>query len=137
MTLLASEITELGLALSSYSDGTYYFIVVAHNDYGSTLSNCIGITIAIPLDHDLEVSIDLPTSINVNTSYIVSASVKNIGLNTESGVELYFYLDEVLINSTIIPSLAVGQNASIQYNWTPSEYRSYNFTAYAPPVSLE
>jgi len=41
VTLLADEIIELTLMLSNYSDGTYYFIVVAHNDNGDTLSNCI------------------------------------------------------------------------------------------------
>ena len=45
VTLLADEITELSLMLSNYSDGTYYFIVVAHNDNGDTLSNCINITV--------------------------------------------------------------------------------------------
>jgi hypothetical protein len=137
LTLLTAEITDLGLDLSGYTDGTYYFIVVAHNNDGSTLSNCISVTVVIPPDHDLDVSIELPTSIDVNTSYIVIASVKNTGLNSETFVQLYLYLDKVLVNSTIIPSLAVGQKRSIQYNWTPSEYRSYNFTAYAPPVTLE
>jgi WD40 repeat protein len=41
LTLLADEITDLSLYLSGYLDGPYYFIVVARNDYGETLSNCI------------------------------------------------------------------------------------------------
>jgi surface protein len=48
LTLLANEITELPLMLINYADGTYYFIVVAHNEYGDTLSNCIEIVVAIP-----------------------------------------------------------------------------------------
>ncbi|MFX1497938.1 MAG: CARDB domain-containing protein [Promethearchaeota archaeon] len=47
LTLLADEITDLTLALSGYGDGTYYFIVVAHNDYGDTLSNCISVTVVL------------------------------------------------------------------------------------------
>jgi len=41
LTLLADEITDLSLYLSGYLDGPYYFIVVACNDFGETLSNCI------------------------------------------------------------------------------------------------
>ena len=55
LTSLADEITDLNLALSGYSNGTYYFIVVAHNIYRDTLSNCIQVnveritpTLAIP-----------------------------------------------------------------------------------------
>jgi len=52
---LANEITDLNHALSGYEDGTYYFIVVAHNNYGDTLSNCIEITVekTIVLGYDL------------------------------------------------------------------------------------
>jgi hypothetical protein len=32
LTLLADEIPDSTLNLSGYSDGIYYFIVVAHND---------------------------------------------------------------------------------------------------------
>ncbi|MHA1823964.1 MAG: hypothetical protein ACTSXM_08930, partial [Promethearchaeota archaeon] len=55
VTLLANEITDLNHALSGYEDGTYYFIVVAHNNYGDTLSNCIEITVekTIVLGYDL------------------------------------------------------------------------------------
>ncbi len=48
LILLENEITDLSLTLSEYSDGTYYFIVVAYNDYGDTLSNCITVVVAIP-----------------------------------------------------------------------------------------
>jgi surface protein len=45
VTLLADEITDFTLLCSSYSDGTYYLIVVAHNNDGDTLSNCIMVTV--------------------------------------------------------------------------------------------
>jgi hypothetical protein len=46
LTLLADDISALSMALSGYTDGTYYFIIVAHNSVGETLSNCISITVA-------------------------------------------------------------------------------------------
>jgi len=48
LTILIDETGDLTLPLTGYTNGTYYFIVVAHNDYGDTLSNCIYITVAIP-----------------------------------------------------------------------------------------
>ncbi|MFX1597007.1 MAG: hypothetical protein ACFFBK_13195, partial [Promethearchaeota archaeon] len=48
LTRLADHITDLSLALTGYSNGTYYFIVVAHNAVGDTLSNCIVVTVEIP-----------------------------------------------------------------------------------------
>ena len=64
VTLLEDEITELSLMLSSYSDGNYYFIVVAHNDNGDTLSNCIKITVlreeALPEQFTLSSNAETP-----------------------------------------------------------------------------
>ena len=49
LTLVAEGITGLSHPLSGYTNGTYYFIVVAYNINGdSTLSNCIEIIVAIP-----------------------------------------------------------------------------------------
>ena len=56
VTLLADEITDLTWALSGYNDGTYYFIVVAHNDYGDTLSNCIQVNVERPPPGDFTLS---------------------------------------------------------------------------------
>ena len=47
LTILINETGALTLPLTGYTNGTYYFIVVAHNDYGDTISNCIYITVAI------------------------------------------------------------------------------------------
>ncbi|NVM18145.1 MAG: extracellular solute-binding protein [Candidatus Lokiarchaeota archaeon] len=48
LTLLMEETTDLSLPLSGYTDGTYYFIVVAYNDYGNILSNCIEVIVQLP-----------------------------------------------------------------------------------------
>ncbi|MFX1500095.1 MAG: hypothetical protein ACFFDH_03925 [Promethearchaeota archaeon] len=48
LTTLATGITSLSLPLTGYTNGTYYFIVVAHNDQGNTLSNCHAVTVEIP-----------------------------------------------------------------------------------------
>jgi peptide/nickel transport system substrate-binding protein len=48
LTVLASEITDLTLALGGYADGTYYFIITAQNEHGVTLSNCIEVVVYHP-----------------------------------------------------------------------------------------
>jgi len=48
LTILAAGVTDLTYSLSGYTNGTYYFIVVAVNSYGETLSNCIQIVVEIP-----------------------------------------------------------------------------------------
>ncbi|MFX1316401.1 MAG: hypothetical protein ACFE9T_11095 [Promethearchaeota archaeon] len=48
LTIVAEGVTDLSLPLSGYTNGTYYFIVVAYNVNGDfTLSNCIEIIVAI------------------------------------------------------------------------------------------
>ena len=48
LTLLLNETLDLSLALKNYPIGTYYFVVVARNIYGDSISNCIKIDIEIP-----------------------------------------------------------------------------------------
>jgi len=47
LTSLATNIPSLFLPLNGYTDGTYYFIIEAHNEYGDTLSNCIEVLVEI------------------------------------------------------------------------------------------
>ena len=42
---LASNITDLTYAITDLPNGTYYFVVVAHNLAGYTLSNCLEVTV--------------------------------------------------------------------------------------------
>ena len=54
LTLLGDGITDISLALSGYANGTYYFIVVAHNAAGDILSNCSKVVVQIPPPDDTE-----------------------------------------------------------------------------------
>jgi len=49
LTLIEEETSTFFLPLTGYSDGTYYFIGVAFNDFGNSTSNCINVTVDIPL----------------------------------------------------------------------------------------
>jgi len=52
LTLLLEEVATLSLPISGYSNGTYYFVAVAFNDFGNEISNCINVTVAIPQPPD-------------------------------------------------------------------------------------
>lgn len=93
---------------------------------------------ASPFDHhDLGVDLIAPTSLNLGGSSLISTTVFNTGTKNETNVELQLWIDEILVNSTIIPSLRTEENQTIQYFWTPGAYDSYNITAYAVPVTNE
>jgi ABC-type glycerol-3-phosphate transport system substrate-binding protein len=48
LTLLANQNAISPYSVSGLANGTYYYIVVAYNEYGNRLSNCIKIVIEIP-----------------------------------------------------------------------------------------
>ncbi|MFX1393724.1 MAG: S8 family serine peptidase [Promethearchaeota archaeon] len=93
--------------------------------------------IFVPREHDLDVTLEYPSDPDFGNTYHINATVTNRGINIETGVELYLYLDQTEVNSATFPSLLPGAEETIDYLWTPLEYRTYNFTSYAPPVTDE
>ena len=85
------------------------------------------------VDHDLEVSLEIPNNPNISNTYIVNATVYNPGLEDMSDINLYLYCDDQIVNDINIPILSVGDSITIGYDWTPQKYDTFNFTAYAPP----
>jgi thermitase len=87
--------------------------------------------------HELEVSLGAPTNLQPGDSTLLNATVSNMGLNTETNVELDLMIDDSTVNSTIIPELPVSSSSTIQYLWSPTIEKTYNITAYAPPMPSE
>jgi Tol biopolymer transport system component len=87
--------------------------------------------------HDLSVSLEVPNIAKIDNSYLINVTVINIGTSDENNVELSLYLDDIVVDSIIIPNLPAGMNETINYIWTPTEYKTYNFTAYTTPVAGE
>ena len=48
LTILADQNAISPYSISGLNNGTYFYIIVAHNQFGSTLSNCIDIVVEIP-----------------------------------------------------------------------------------------
>ncbi|KKN21206.1 hypothetical protein LCGC14_0927780 [marine sediment metagenome] len=117
-------------------DTRYYNLYQGLNDFTNDFS--IKFTPRfLELEHDLHVSLEVPDTSDIGETYIINATVTNKGNNSESNVDLYLYLDRILVNLTTILSLSVGVSETISYMWSPYLFKTYNFTAYAPPVPDE
>ncbi|MHA1497318.1 MAG: ABC transporter substrate-binding protein, partial [Promethearchaeota archaeon] len=110
LTLLAEEITDLTIPLSGYTTGAYYFIVVAYNEYGETLSNCVIVNVQIPIADSLIVIIpDSTTSwVKGSNHYIYWTSTGDI-----SDVKIDLYRNDVLVMEIVPSTLNNGV-----YYWT-------------------
>jgi surface protein len=115
LSLLTAEITNLTHMLTGYNEGTYYFIIVANNDFDYTLSNCLTVVVRLP-PGEFELSSDSGTpdpdgcfnltwtpssrtnnySVYLHSSYIteLNASVSLLGSGiTDLNLKLIGYVD--------------------------------------------
>jgi len=90
-----------------------------------------------PQPHDLKVNVEAPTIQNVNSTVLVNATVSNHGLNNETNVMLELYINKSLVDSQLFAKLNVSEKGYLYYDWSPTQYGTYNITAYAQPVSGE
>jgi branched-chain amino acid transport system substrate-binding protein len=121
--------------ITKTEDGIYYYVVVAVNATGSTLSNSVMVNVTLPPpDHELVVYLEVPYSVKINCSYKINATVQNQGLNDEYDVQLLLYLDGIVVDSTLVPLLPVAGSVTVNYEWKPTNYGNFNFKVYAPPV---
>jgi len=91
----------------------------------------------IEREHDLTVFSDALTCQEPGRQTLVNATVKNHGLAREANVQLCLLINETLVESVIVPSLATGQSYKFSYPWVPATDGKYNITAYVPPVTGE
>ncbi len=106
------------------------------NRYSLILENSL-LYMPTKYEHDLSVSLEAPTILELGDSKLLNATVRNKGLNNETGVELYLLINGTVVNSTTNCALLVGESTNITFLWTPTETGNYNITAYAPPVPGE
>ncbi len=104
LTLLLNEVTDLSYGASGYSDGTYYFLVVAKNENGNTNSSNYMVKVEIPVPGlfiMLSDADDPDTDGNFNIIWSSSANADNYSLYVHSSLiteindSLTLLLDEV------------------------------------------
>jgi len=91
----------------------------------------------VKYQHELAVTLETPTFLELDESTMLNATVGNHGLSNETDVELFLLINGTVVNSTTISNLLTGECYTINYLWTPTLEVIYNVTAYAPPVPDE
>ncbi|MGY5851969.1 MAG: hypothetical protein RTU92_00210, partial [Candidatus Thorarchaeota archaeon] len=105
LEILYNEDPTVGL---NHGDGVHYNLF----PYGE-LDGVTDFTIRFNYYHDqveLSVTLDGPVYTEIGSTYMYNATVKNLGLWTATGIDLMFYLDDIIVNSTVIASLAQAEN---------------------------
>jgi thermitase len=87
--------------------------------------------------HELEVSLQAPRYVEPGGFATLNATVLNLGLKDETNVKLDLLIDGAEVSSTVIPELLAGKTETLSYHWAPVTEKTYNVTAYAPPVPGE
>ncbi len=113
------------------SYGIYNFTALVSPVTNETYLGNNDFTQIVSILHDLDVSLSIPSYALINSTYVVNATVINLGANPEANITFDFNLDGVLIASDFIPTLLGGENFTLSYVWTPDTFDSYNFTANA------
>jgi thermitase len=88
-------------------------------------------------EHELLVTLNAPSSIQLGNSSMLNATVFNYGLNDETNMTLMLKINGTIVQSLVIDSLLVNSSTSIQYLWTPPIEAAYNVTAHVSPVAGE
>lgn len=123
---------------SSVPHGIYVVKVLASVVPGETIiANNIFVdsTVTIKPAYDLSVSVDVPWHFTAGKSSLLKASVSNVGWKpVETNIELQLFIDENIVNDTVLARLDPGGSMEITYLWTPTVEGTYTVKAYAPPI---
>lgn len=128
LSATSSVSTSIGL---NYGDGIHY------NSY--SIYDLVGISnfsmqfvYNQPIDA-LNVTITAPQFILDTDSTIVTATLTNIGVSTQTNIPFDLYLNDTLVNSTIIASLDSGTGTILTYSWNPAgRSGTFHFIAISP-----
>jgi hypothetical protein len=83
--------------------------------------------------HQVVVYLDAPPYLAPSSSRELNATVYNVGLSSETNLELQIQINGTTVQDVMIPKLINGTSFTTSYLWTPSALGWYNVTAYAPP----
>lgn len=80
-------------------------------------------------EHDLAISLEAPSFVEVNSSQLPNVTAFNLGLEDETNVELRLLINNEIVKSVTVEQLAAGSWCSFDYYWTPSVDAEFNLTA--------
>jgi hypothetical protein len=88
-------------------------------------------------EHDLAVSLTVPSFVRLGYPTMLDATVRNRGLNNETNVVLYILVDDEVVDSVLIPELLTDWSHTLSYEWIPSIEGNHSVTTRAVPVPGE
>lgn len=95
-TLVASNITALNYSISNLNTSTYYYVIVAYNDMGQNMSNCVQITIGrVPLGFTVSADALEPETDGKFTLHWTAS-------NFSDNYTIYYYSSPIYIFSTAL-----------------------------------
>jgi len=104
--------------------------------FGYGLVNALEAVKPLPT-HELRAILEVPNIVPKDETTTISAQVINLGTTNETNVELQLYINGTLVQSQVFAEVAILEQQTLLYNWTPTQIASVNITAYAVPVSGE
>jgi subtilisin family serine protease len=113
-------------------------LLISGRDYSNT--NYLDWIRVLPLqkpEHDLAVTLDAPSFLELGESGLINATVWNRGLSNETNVEFSLLINGTVARYILIPELLSGESYALTFSWTPTVAGMYNVTAYATPVPDE
>ena len=93
---------------------------------------------SVPKDHDIAVSsFQLPKNVQPNDNVKIDAKIWNLGLNTETNIEVNLTVDGVLSDQQNITSMSPGQTNTLTLNWIPTSEKVYDLCVEVTPIPNE
>ncbi len=132
LTLIADQNATSPYSITGLSDGTYYYIVAAYNEYGYTLSNCINVTVvgAVPEQFTLLSNADTPDlDGNFDLVWASSQGADNYSVFTSNSyiTELDYSQTSLSFQNAISPYSITGLSDGTYY-YIVAAYNEYGYT---------
>lgn len=117
----------------------HFVAVVLANSKGDNIEcrQSDGHLLGTRLEHDVSVQLDIPKKAWVNESTSLNATLLNYGLSVESIIELRLFVENVMINKTIVESLVVNGSYVMTGKWIATVAGDYEVEVRASPVPGE
>lgn len=108
------------------------------NNYGWGVVNATNAILHSAEEHDIAIlKLKASSYVLPDRTMTIDATVKNIGINNESNVTIFFRLNETVLNQTIISSIQTKESIDVSFAWVPVEEGCYNLSVNVSAVAGE
>ena len=69
-----------------------------------------------------------PSSVSLNINNIMTATIENMGSKDSESFNVSFLVDGATVDTEEVSGLAIGNNTTVDFNWTPKTTKTYSLT---------